>query len=139
MKKVIIMVDQFDQNKTEATVDDVCAFLSWQFEKFPEHGRIYHNQVSEETDITPQTPEDIEKLKQLDGVFYVVIRPAWIWYVYYAVMAIAMIYSVYTIATMPKPNAQGSVGSSNNELANRSNKARVKSRIPDLFGTVLSF
>jgi hypothetical protein len=139
MKKVIIMVDQFDQNKTEATVDDICAFLSWQFEKFPEHGRIYHNQVSEETDITPKTSEDVERLKQLDGVFYVVIHPAWIWYVYYAVMAIALIYSVYTIATMPKPNAQGSVGSSNNELSNRTNKARVKSRIPDIFGTVLSF
>lgn len=142
MKKVIIIRDQFAKDKTEADVDDVCKYLAEQFDIFPENAQIYHNQISEQTNITPKTEADIENLEQLDGVFYVVIHPAWVqflWYVYYAVMAIAVVYSVYTIATMPKQGGQGSVGSSNNELSNRSNKARVKSRIPDIFGTVLSF
>lgn len=142
MKKVIIIRDQFAKDKTEADVDDVCKYLAEQFDIFPENAQIYHNQISEQTNITPKTEADIENLEQLDGVFYVVIHPAWVqflWYVYYAVMAIAVVYSVYTIATMPKQGGQGSIGSSNNELSNRSNKARVKSRIPDIFGTVLSF
>jgi hypothetical protein len=142
MKKVIIIRDQFAKDKTEADVDDVCKYLAEQFDVFPENAQIYHNQISEQTNITPKTEVDIERLKELDGVFYVVIHPAWVqflWYVYYAVMAIAVVYSVYTIATMPKQGGQGSVGSSNNELSNRSNQARVKSRIPDIFGTVLSY
>jgi hypothetical protein len=138
MKKVVIIREQFEKG-TEAYVDDVCKYLSEQFETFPEYGRIYHNHVSEQTDVTPKTIEDIERLKQLDGTFFVVVHPAWIWYVYYAVVAIAMIYSVYMIATMPKPNAQGTIGSSNNELSSRSNRARVGARVPDIFGTVRSF
>ena len=141
MKKVIIIRDQFAKDKTEADVDDVCAYLAEQFDIFPENARIYHNQISEQTNITPKTEADIERLKQLDGTFYVVVHPAYGIgvIVFWVVMAISVAYSVYMIATMPKPNSQNSIGSSNNELSNRSNKARVKSRIPDIFGTVLSF
>ncbi|ALH95598.1 host specificity factor TipJ family phage tail protein [Acinetobacter equi] len=139
MKKVIIIRDQFAKDKIEAYVDDVCKYLAEQFDVFPENAQIYHNQISEQTNITPKTEADIERLKQLDGVFWVVIHPAWWMVVFWVVTAVMAAYSVYMIATMPKQNGQGSVGSSNNELANRSNKARVKSRIPDIFGTVLSF
>lgn len=141
MKKVIIIRDQFAKDKTEADVDDVCAYLAEQFDIFPENARIYHNQISEQTNITPKTEADIERLKQLNGTFYVIVHPAYGLgvIVFWVVMAITLAYSVYMIATMPKPNAQNSVGSSNNELSNRSNKVRVKSRIPDIFGTVLSF
>ncbi len=139
MKKVVIMRDQFSQDKTEAMVDDVCKYLAEQFDKFPENARIYHNQISQQTDITPKTAEDIERLKTLDGTFYVVVHPAWVQVVFWVVTAIMAAYSAYMIATMPKPNTQSSVGSSNNELSNRSNQARVKGRIPDIFGTVLSF
>ena len=138
MKKVIIIREQFEKG-TEAHVDDVCAYLAEQFEVFPEFGRIYHNQVSQETDITPKTVEDIERLKQLEGTFIVVAHPEWVQVVFWVVTAIMAAYSVYMIATMPKPNTQGSAGSSNNELSNRGNKPRVKGRIPDIFGTVLSF
>jgi hypothetical protein len=69
MKKVIIIRDQFSQNKTEATVDDVCKYLAEQFDSFPENARIYHNHVSKQTDVTPKTVADIEHLKTLDGTF----------------------------------------------------------------------
>lgn len=139
MKKVIIIRDQFSQNKTEAMVDDVCKYLAEQFDSFPENARIYHNHVSKQTDVTPKTVADIEHLKTLDGTFYVVMHPEWIQIVFWVVTAIMAAYSVYMIATMPKPNTQGSAGSSNNELSNRGNKPRVKGRIPDIFGTVLSY
>ena len=139
MKKVIIIRDQFSQNKTEAMVDDVCKYLAEQFDSFPENARIYHNHVSKQTDVTPKTVADIEHLKTLEGTFYVVMHPEWIQIVFWVVTAIMAAYSVYTIATMPKPNTQGSAGSSNNELSNRGNKPRVKGRIPDIFGTVLSY
>lgn len=138
MKKVIIIRDQFSQNKTEATVDDVCKYLAEQFDSFPENARIYHNHVSKQTDVTPKTVADIEHLKTLDGTFYVVMHPEWIQIVFWVVTAIMAAYSVYTIATMPKPNT-GGAGSSNNELAARANQARVKSRIPDIYGMVRSY
>lgn len=138
MKKVIIIRDQFSQNKTEAMVDDVCKYLAEQFDSFPENARIYHNHVSKQTDVTPKTVADIEHLKTLDGTFYVVMHPEWIQIVFWVVTAIMAAYSVYTIATMPKPNT-GGVGSSNNELAARANQARVKSRIPDIYGMVRSY
>lgn len=138
MKKVIIIRDQFSQNKTEAMVDDVCKYLAEQFYSFPENARIYHNHVSKQTDVTPKTVADIEHLKTLDGTFYVVMHPEWIQIVFWVVTAIMAAYSVYTIATMPKPNT-GGAGSSNNELAARANQARVKSRIPDIYGMVRSY
>lgn len=143
MKKVIIIRDQFSQDKTEATVDDVCKYLAEQFDKFPENARIYHNYVSEATNITPKTTADIERLQSLEGIFYVVVHPAIAFAViakiaFWVVTAISAAYSVYMIATMPKPNA-GGIGSSNNELAARANQARVKSRIPDIYGQVRSY
>lgn len=143
MKKVIIIRDQFSQDKTEATVDDVCKYLAEQFDKFPENAQIYHNYVSETTNITPKTTADIERLQSLEGTFYVVVHPAIAFAViakiaFWVVTAISAAYSVYMIATMPKPNT-GGIGSSNNELAARANQARVKSRIPDIFGTVRSY
>lgn len=143
MKKVIIIRDQFSQDKTEATVDDVCKYLAEQFDKFPENARIYHNYVSEVTNITPKTTADIERLQSLEGTFYVVVHPAIAFAViakiaFWVVTAISAAYSVYMIATMPKPNT-GGIGSSNNELAARANQARVKSRIPDIYGTVRSY
>ena len=138
MKTVIIIRDQFSQNKTEAMVDDVCKYLAEQFDSFPENARIYHNHVSKQTDVTPKTVADIEHLKTLEGTFYVVMHPEWIQIVFWVVTAIMAAYSVYTIATMPKPNT-GGAGSSNNELAARANQARVKSRIPDIYGMVRSY
>lgn len=138
MKTVIIIRDQFSQNKTEAMVDDVCKYLAEQFYSFPENARIYHNHVSKQTDVTPKTVADIEHLKTLEGTFYVVMHPEWIQIVFWVVTAIMAAYSVYTIATMPKP-ATGGAGSSNNELAARANQARVKSRIPDIYGMVRSY
>ncbi len=139
MKKVIIYSDQFDKSTWSiAEVDDVSAYLAWQFEFLPSHARIYHNAIAESNDVTPKNEAGIKYLQSLDGTFYVWFKPEWIQFIYYAIVAIMAAYSIYTILTMPKPEG-GQLGSSNNELANRSNRMRVKGRIPDIYGQVRSY
>ncbi|MCJ9556654.1 hypothetical protein K5F90_18605, partial [Acinetobacter baumannii] len=143
LKKVIIVPDVYDRSTwSEADVEDVLAYIYQQFDVWPENAKIYHNQIAESCDVTPNHPKrinaQIEHIQTLEGTFYVVIEPAWLQFVYYAIVAIMAAYSIYTVLTMPKPQAP-TVGSSNNELAQRSNQARLNGRIPDLFGRGRSY
>lgn len=140
MKKVIILPNPYNnQGRTEADVDDVSEYLVQQFGSFPTNTRIYHNALAESCDITPHNKSDIDHLQSLDGTFYVVkygaIEPFTIFMIITAILAA---YSVYTILTMPKPDG-GRPGSANNELANRTNRLRVKGRIPDIYGTLRAY
>lgn len=140
-KTVIIQRDPYDQTKwTTEQVDDVCAYLKEEFDVLPEFAKIYHGSVAESQDVTPRSEVDIEKLQQLEGTFYVVAYGGYdpLTIAYLVVMAIIAITSIYMIATMPKPQGQQQ-GSTNNELQGRSNRARLKGRIPDIFGTVRSY
>ncbi|HHP7987990.1 TPA: host specificity factor TipJ family phage tail protein [Acinetobacter baumannii] len=143
LKKVIIVPDVYDRSTwSEAEVEDVLAYIYQQFDVWPENAKIYHNQIAESCDVTPNHPKRInaqlEYIQTLEGTFYVVIEPAWLQFVYYAIVAIMAAYSIYTVLTMPKPQAP-TVGSSNNELSQRSNQARLNARIPDIFGRVRSY
>ncbi|MFX5308783.1 host specificity factor TipJ family phage tail protein [Acinetobacter baumannii] len=143
LKKVIIVPDVYDRSTwSETEVEDVLAYIYQQFDVWPENAKIYHNQIAESCDVTPNHPKrinaQIEHIQTLEGTFYVVIEPAWLQFVYYAIVAIMAAYSIYTVLTMPKPQAP-TVGSSNNELAQRSNQARLNGRIPDLFGRGRSY
>ncbi|WP_327858650.1 host specificity factor TipJ family phage tail protein [Acinetobacter guillouiae] len=138
-KTVIICPDPYDKNTWSIElVDDVCAYLAQQFTVFPKNTFIYHNYVADSNDVTPKCKADIHHLQGLEGTFYVVIKPSWLQYIYYAVVAIMAAFSVYSILTMPKPDQQ-KIGSSNNELANRTNKMRINSRVPDIYGTVRAY
>ncbi|MDO7444169.1 host specificity factor TipJ family phage tail protein [Acinetobacter baumannii] len=143
LKKVIIVPDVYDRSTwSEADVEDVLAYIYQQFDVWPENAKIYHNDMAESCDVTPNHPKrinaQIEHIQTLEGTFYVVIEPAWLQFVYYAIVAIMAAYSIYTVLTMPKPQAP-TVGSSNNELSQRSNQARLNARIPDIFGRVRSY
>ncbi|HGF9306879.1 TPA: host specificity factor TipJ family phage tail protein [Acinetobacter baumannii] len=143
LKKVVIIPKPYsDEGRSEAYVEDVVAYLFQQFSIWPEHARIYHNHIAESCDVTPNNPRtinsQIQHLQSLEGEFYVVIEPEWLQFVYYAIVAIMAAYSIYTVLTMPKPQAP-TVGSSNNELSQRSNQARLNARIPDIFGRVRSY
>lgn len=143
LKKVIIVPDVYDRSSwSEADVEDVLAYIYQQFDVWPENAKIFHNQIAESCDVTPNHPTrinaQIEQIQKLDGTFYVVIEPAWLQFVYYAIVAIMAAYSIYTVLTMPKPQAPVA-GSSNNELSQRSNQARLNGRIPDIFGRVRSY
>lgn len=141
LKKVIIVPDIYDRSTwAEADVEDVLQYLHEQFApSFPKNARIYHNDIAQSKDVTPKNLGDIENLKQLDGQFYVVVYPAFDPFTLFViVVGIMAAYSVYSILTMPKP-AAATVGSSNNELANRTNQARLNGRIPDIFGQVRAY
>lgn len=143
LKKVIIVPDVYDRSTwSEAEVEDVLAYIYQQFDVWPENAKIYHNQIAESCDVTPNHPKrinaQIEHIQTLEGTFYVVIEPAWLQILFYAIVAITAAYSLYTVLTMPKPQAPVA-GSSNNELAQRSNQARLNGRIPDIFGRVRSY
>jgi hypothetical protein len=143
LKKVIIVPDPYsEEGRSEAEVEDVLAYIYQQFDVWPENARIYHNHMAETCDVTPNHPKKInaqlQHIQTLEGTFYVVIQPAWLQFLYYAIVAITAAYSLYTVLTMPKPQSP-TVGSSNNELAQRSNQARINGRIPDIFGQVRSY
>ncbi|EHU2437069.1 hypothetical protein A0173_RS11300 [Acinetobacter baumannii] len=144
LKKVIIVPDVYDRSTwSEADVDDVLAYIYQQFDVWPENAKIYHNQIAESCDVTPNHPKrinaQIEHIQTLEGTFYVVIEPAIEPFtIFMIITAILATYSLYTVLTMPKPQAPVA-GSSNNELAQRSNQARLNARIPDIFGKVRSY
>ncbi|MDS7929220.1 host specificity factor TipJ family phage tail protein [Acinetobacter sp. V102_4] len=143
LKKVIIVPDVYDRSTwSEAEVEDVLAYIYQQFDVWPENAKIYHDQIAEACDVTPNHPKRInaqlEHIQTLEGTFFVVIEPAWWQIIYYAIVAITAAYSLYTVLTMPKPQSP-TVGSSNNELAQRSNQARLNGRIPDMLGRGRSY
>ncbi|RFC81205.1 hypothetical protein C9E89_023105, partial [Acinetobacter sichuanensis] len=106
-----------------------------------EFTRIYHGSVAQQNDVTPIDERGFRNLQALDGEFYVVIRSGvmgWDDIILYAVMAITAAFSIYTYMTMPKPQNQ-SPQSPNNDLASRQNQIRLNGRIPDIYGTLLSY
>lgn len=122
MIKVNLYTNPHDASREVAEVDDLLRFLKWNFEKFPEHGLIFHNCISAASNVTPQNAADIEQLKTLRGEFFVLIYPAeplsgWVITAIVSAVISAGI-SIYTIATMPKLKNQ-SQQSPNNELVNR--------------------
>lgn len=143
LKHVVLALNPLEpETWTSHDVEDVCAFLAEQFVEWPSTAKIYNAHVSTVTDITPSSPGDIERLKQLEGPFYVVVYPAihiaaWVVYAIIAVVVVAAIVMINNI-----PNAAGlrnnQSQSPNNELSERTNKPRLNGRIPDIYGTVRS-
>lgn len=141
LKKVIIVPDVYDKSTwAEADVEDVLHYLHEQFApSFPKNARIYHNDIAQSKDVTPKNSDDIEYIKTLSGQFYVVVYPAIEPFTIFAIITgIMAAFSLYSVLTMPKPPT-AAIGSSNNELANRTNQARLNGRIPDIFGRVRAY
>lgn len=141
MQELIIISDILskpDQWERVSTFD-IRKALTDRFDTYPDHARIYHGNVSKDTDVTPKCEEDVEALAKMPGPFYFVQYPGDI--VFWA----AVIFAVTTVVLLlqkPKlPTSLGrntSAGSSNNELSDRVNKPRIGGRIPDIYGTVTS-
>lgn len=142
IKQVVIARDVYAPDTwTRATVDDVFDYLKTQFDVWPDTARLYHNYVALEHDVTPDGQADLDHVRSLDGVFYVVVYPADP--ITLTIIAVSVVVSVAIALLMPVPaipSAGRNVtqGSPNNELSSRSNKPRPNGRIPDIFGTVRS-
>lgn len=126
---------------TTKEVENVLDYLVEEFGQFPKNARIYHGSVAYASDVTPApTMADIERFKQLDGTFYVVIKPSLGPLAIIAIVSavVSAISVVAMLLLMPKMKTQQQQ-SPNNELNSRQNTARLKGRIPDIYGTVRSY
>lgn len=141
MKIVTLALNPLEpETWTMHEVNDVREFLVEQFAEWPSTARIYNEQVSSATDVTPSCEAEVERLGELEGPFYVVVFPAEPITIIYAIVAIVIVAAVVMAAQHPPmPTLRNTQSQSpNNELSERSNKPRPNARIPDIFGTVRS-
>lgn len=136
MKSVVLALDAFEPATwTEHECESVCEFLLTQFERFPAHARIYHKEVAQVCDVTPGSEADIEALEQMEGPFIVVIYPALpLWAIIAIIAVVAIAASLLLMPTVTIPNQ--TQPSPTNQLSDRSNSARPRARIPDVYGEV---
>jgi hypothetical protein len=140
MLDVIITTNPYDESEYSLhQTDSLTDLLQKQFPVWPEHARIYLNDVAESCDITPKCNKDIDRLKALDtGKVYVVVYPGDPITIIIAVVAVAVLAAAAFLFLKPKTPDLGSTASPNNSLSDRSNSARLNSRIPDIYGQVRS-
>lgn len=101
---------------------------------------LYHNDISNE--VTPKTPQDVDKVMRLNGRIYAVVKPMGLDPVSWVIIGVSVALSVAAAFLMPMPTipnqSSNQPPSPNNALAARTNKQRLGGRIPDIFGTVWS-
>lgn len=123
----------------EIETDDVCASLAQRFEHFPSAARLYHGGVSVEQDVTPATEEDVEKLRELPGPFFVVVYPQDPFTIGAIIFAAVTVVTLLQRPQIPTASLRNQdLSSPNNSLSERTNRPRINGRIPDIFGTVRS-
>lgn len=120
--------------------DNVHELIQREFPEWPPTARIYHKEITQRSDVTPVDEASINRLSNLEGPLHVVVYPAAAQVLgTAAVYAVAYVISALMADRTPKPREQIFYsGSPNNELSKRSNVARLKQRIPDIFGVVRS-
>lgn len=142
MNTVHIVPDEKDPTTwTTKQVDHVLDYLLEEFKGFPKNARIYHGGYAVANDVTPApTFADIERFKQLEGTFYVVIKPSLTPFEIIAIVSavVSLVATGAMLLMMPKAQKQQQE-SPNNELNARQNIARIKGRIPDILGTVRAY
>lgn len=99
--------------------------------------RLYHGNLLDE--VTPKTPQDVDKVMRLHGRIYAVVKPMGIETL--IAIGVSILVSVAIAFLMPvpaMPNSGNQPPSPNNTLAARTNKQRLGGRIPDIYGQVWS-
>jgi hypothetical protein len=116
-------------------------FLKTHFGTFPEFARIYVQQIVQTNDVTPGNEDDVQRLRDMDGPFYVVIYPGWAalpWVIGALLVVGAVLLAPPTPEIPAVTSRNNNLSSPNNDLSDRSNRPRINGRIPDIFGTVRS-
>lgn len=118
-------------------VSNLVDYLASKWDRFPASARIYNGQPSRNTDVTPSDIHGVRRLNDLEGPVYVVVYPQDPIVILLSIVAVTAIAATLFRPTPPTPalrNVQNE--SPNNQLSRRTNQARPKARIPDIFGTV---
>ena len=139
--ELVVIRDIFNpQNNIESyTGYDVEQLLKQAFggNGLSESVRLYHGNLLDE--VTPKTPQDVDKVMRLHGRIYAVVKPMGIETL--IAIGVSILVSVAIAFLMPvpaMPNASNQPPSPNNALASRTNKQRLGGRIPDIYGQVWS-
>lgn len=143
-RRIIISKNPLEPESYEIheNVVDVPGFLMTQFPTWPDGGRIYHERVAQDHDVTPSDEASIERLNELDGDIYVVVYPEG--FVALILLVVVAVVALVAVAMLTKPaipdasSRNQQAGSPNNELAARTNRPRLNGRIPEIYGIVRS-
>lgn len=143
LKQVTLRLDPMHPEKLEHhQVEDFHAFMARQFgATLPAGVRIYHQHVAKSHDVTPEDESGIKRLETLPGPFFVVAFPGDPTVVIAQILFSAVLAGISMImAPNPPTPVQRNQRqpSPNNELSDRTNRARINGRIADIFGTVRS-
>lgn len=146
MIRVQIVRQSLEETSAEwFETDDMIALFRQVFgNNAPENCRLYHQHISELTDVTPTTAEQEAALKDLPGPFYLVVAPGE--FITLTAVLTALAYAVagiilQSILAQDLPSSasrQIRDESPNNGLSDRTNQARVNGRIPRILGEVRS-
>lgn len=132
-----------DQEKQTYYVNDLLSFLIAELgPRFPPGSRI--TDMATGNHVTPKKPSDVHTLRTLPGPFVVEISPGEVGF--WTALAVALASStasmiLASIFAKEPPSATArnvQQESPNNGLAERTNKARVNGRVPDIYGQVRS-
>ena len=142
--KTLVFVDNVAEPHLAKSYEceDLLAQIKELLPVWPKTARIYHNDLALSADVTPTDFEGVERLKSLDGKFYILLYPEDP--LTAAILVVGILVGVAAVLLLPKldvPNALGrnvQSTSPNNALSDRSNQARPKGRIPDIYGQVRS-
>ena len=127
--------------------DNVVESLYDHFEgKFPDNARIYHKNVSDKDDVTPNEGDvygGIDRLESLEGDIYCIVYPKFFLFALSGIWATLLkifLLGLLSYLLRPQPPKERNAGdqSPNNGLSDRVNKARLNERIPDIYGQVRS-
>lgn len=141
LKTLVIAENPLDpETWIEIQTEDVCECLYEHFNGvWPDTAKLYYNNVSQVTDITPIDAAGVARLNEIEGTIHCVVYPAGA----VAFIAIAIV-AIVAVAVLMRPTIPNTAlrntqaASPNNELSARTNEARVNARIPDIYGTVRS-
>jgi hypothetical protein len=149
----VVVPNALDPHQVET--HEARALMPWlmaRFGRWPRTARLYHRVGAAaggklEYDVTPQTPEDVAELAELEGTFVVRVLPAGMDPLTAGIGPLIgavkwlydkMIPDVPNIKTPTQRARESSRGSPNNALGRRSNDARADQRIPYILGGVRS-
>lgn len=145
--EIIIQCNTLDENddaKYTVPTSQVIETIYTHFDgKFPNNARVYKNEVAEAFDITPYDEASILALNETEGTIYVVVYPQFFLFglagIFGTLLKIVLL-GLLSYLLRPKPPKERNRGdqSPNNGLSDRTNSARPKERIPDIYGTVNS-
>lgn len=140
MQTVIIARNPIEpESWTVHETSDIRELLVNEFNEWPSTARIYHEQVSQDRDITPRTEAEVENLVNFEGKLYVVVYPGDPLTIIIAVVAAVAVAATIFLFRPQIPSLRNQQQQSpNNSLSERTNQARLGKRIPDIYGTVRS-